>query len=133
MRHYHKRYSDDEKKRLIMECRQSGLSDYQWCRENNINGSTFYNWVKKLRDMACQETMIESTPTRQVTPARQDVVRVNILPKDEQPSVITQNRPVTNAESVSIELILNGCSIKIHNNADPTLLAHTINLLRGAL
>lgn len=86
----------------------------QWCRENNINGSTFYNWVNKLRDMACQETMIESTPNRQVTPARQDIVRVNILPKDEQTSVITQNRPVINTESVSIELILNGCSIKIY-------------------
>lgn len=133
MRHYQKRYSDDEKKRLIMECRQSGLSDYQWCREKNINGSTFYNWVQKLRNVACQETMIESTKCRQVTPARQDVVRVNILSEDEQPSVIAQSRPVTNTESVSIELILNGCSIKIHNNADPTLLAHTINLLRGSL
>lgn len=30
-----------------MECRSSGLSDYQWCMEHNINPSTFYNWVKK--------------------------------------------------------------------------------------
>lgn len=33
----------------IMECRASGLSDAQWCRENNIKAPTFYYWVKKLR------------------------------------------------------------------------------------
>ena len=34
-----------EQIRLIMECRQSGLSDYQRCREQGINPGTFYNWV----------------------------------------------------------------------------------------
>lgn len=133
MHQHYKHYSNDEKKRLIMMCRQSGLSDYQWCRENDINCSTFYNWVKKLRDMACQEVLIESVTNHQVTPARQDVVRVTVLPKDEPISVINDTRPTADAESASIELNLNGCNIKIHNNADPALLAHTINLLRGVL
>ena len=88
-----------------MKCRQSGMSDYQWCRENDINCSTFYNWVKKLRDVACQEALIDSVPSRHVTPARQDVVRVNILPKDEPTAVINPNRPATDTESASIELI----------------------------
>lgn len=39
----------DEQIKLIMECRQSGLSDYQWCRQRDINPGTFYNWVSKLR------------------------------------------------------------------------------------
>lgn len=38
-----------EQIKLIMECRQSGLSDYQWCREHGIHPGTFYNWVSKLR------------------------------------------------------------------------------------
>lgn len=33
----------DEQIRLIMECRQSGLSDYQWCQRQDINVGTFYN------------------------------------------------------------------------------------------
>ena len=37
----------DEQIRLIMECRQSGLSDYQWCQRQDINVGTFYNWVSK--------------------------------------------------------------------------------------
>lgn len=36
----------DEQYRLIMECRASGLTDYQWCLEHDIKPGTFYNWVK---------------------------------------------------------------------------------------
>lgn len=43
------RRTADEQYQLIMECRNSGLSDYQWCTEHNINPGTFYNWVKRLR------------------------------------------------------------------------------------
>lgn len=43
----------EEQYRLIMECRKSGLSDYQWCLNNDINPGTFYNWVKRLRKNGC--------------------------------------------------------------------------------
>lgn len=44
-----KRICSDEQFKLIMECRQSGLSDYQWCQANDINPGTFYNWISRLR------------------------------------------------------------------------------------
>ncbi len=44
-----KRISVDEQFRLIMECCQSGLSDYRWCQMNDINPGTFYNWIIRLR------------------------------------------------------------------------------------
>ena len=34
-----KRVSKSEQFQLILECRQSGLTDVQWCRENNIKPS----------------------------------------------------------------------------------------------
>ena len=34
-----------EQIRLINECRQSGMTDADWCHENDIAVSTFYNWV----------------------------------------------------------------------------------------
>lgn len=43
-----KRIFKDEQIRLIMECRQSGLTDYQWCEQNDIHPGNFYNWVSKL-------------------------------------------------------------------------------------
>ena len=42
-----KRIPAEKQYRLIMECRQSGLTDHQWCVEHNIKPGTFYNWVKK--------------------------------------------------------------------------------------
>lgn len=42
-----KRIPVEEQYRLIMECRQSGLTDHQWCVEHDIKPGTFYNWVKK--------------------------------------------------------------------------------------
>ena len=43
----------EEQYRLTMECRKSGLSDHQWCLNNDINPGTFYNWVKRLRKNGC--------------------------------------------------------------------------------
>lgn len=39
----------DEQYRLIMKCRVSGMTDYQWCIAHNIKPGTFYNWVRRLR------------------------------------------------------------------------------------
>ena len=45
----------DEQYRLIMECRASGMTDYQWCMANNIKPGTFYNWVRRLRQSGNME------------------------------------------------------------------------------
>ena len=45
----------DEQYRLIMECRASGLTDYQWCLQHKIKPGTFYNWVKRLRQKGYPE------------------------------------------------------------------------------
>ena len=44
-----KRRTEQEQYEIIMECRQSGLSDHQWCLEHDINPGTFYNWVRCFR------------------------------------------------------------------------------------
>ena len=36
-----------EQIRLINECRKSGMTDADWCRENDITPSTFYNWLSR--------------------------------------------------------------------------------------
>lgn len=38
--------------RLINECHQSGMTDADWCRENDIAVRTFYNWVSRCRKAA---------------------------------------------------------------------------------
>lgn len=36
-----KRRTEQEQYEIMMECRQSGLSDHQWCLEHDINPGTF--------------------------------------------------------------------------------------------
>lgn len=57
-----------------MECRASGLSDHQWCLDNDING-TFYNWVKRLRKKGCNYIPAVTGRFCQEFP-KQDVVRL---------------------------------------------------------
>ena len=77
-----KRLDYDKIYELVMQCRQSGLSDRQWCLDNNIVPSTFYYWIRKLQQRACCD--LPETASRKgsvpVASARQDVVCVNIQP-----------------------------------------------------
>ena len=61
----------EEQYKLVLECRQSGLSDYHWCLEHDIKPGTFYNWVKRLRKAGTYmipappaETRIQPCPDR---------------------------------------------------------------------
>ena len=41
-----KRIPAEEQYRLITECRQSGLTDHQWCVEHDIKPGTFYGILR---------------------------------------------------------------------------------------
>ena len=65
-----------EQIKLIMECRQSGLSDYQWCRKQGINPGTFYNWVSKLRKAGY--TVPDPAGKVSAAPVMQEVVKLDL-------------------------------------------------------
>ena len=71
-----KRRTEQEQYDIIMECRQSGLSDHQWCLENDINPGTFYNWVRRFRERACE--LPTSTGKDQFLAVHQEVVKMEI-------------------------------------------------------
>lgn len=45
---------------IIHQCRDSGLSNQQWCEENGISLKSYYYWLAKIRKMA-----IENLPHKQ--------------------------------------------------------------------
>lgn len=64
-------HSCDEWIELIQECRTSGLSDQEWCRQNGISSSTFYAAIKRCRKMACaipEPTKFKHTEIQNVVP-----------------------------------------------------------------
>ena len=69
-----------EQIKLIMECRQSGLSDYQWCREHGIHPGTFYNWVSKLRKAGY--VIPDSESRNCAIPNKQEVVKLSLVEQE---------------------------------------------------
>ncbi len=126
----------DEQYRLIMECRSSGLTDYQWCLEHNIKPGTFYNWVKRLRQKGCADI---PSVTGGRNPMKQEVVKIE-LP---EPSV-----PVLEGEAISesipcpapvlsgipvIEMIMSGVTVRIPQGTDDAFLERVLQILGRTL
>ena len=127
----------DQQLQLIMECRSSGLTDYQWCQEHDINPGTFYNWVKRHRQKACG--IIPGAEERMPHPApasRQEVVRID--PKQFSRELVEPKTPeltvpmeLPSASGHTLEIELNGAVLRASNDISPGLLAQTLRILRG--
>ena len=128
------RTSPEEQYRLVMDCRQSGLSDVRWCEENNIHPSTFYNWVTRLRKKGCEVPPPVSKENFLPSP-HQDVVKVALVPDApfiDVPSSERQILPLSATPTPSLRLELDGARLDISNDADAELLVCVLRFLRGA-
>ena len=122
----------DEQMKLIMECRQSGLSDYQWCQGQGINAGTFYNWVSKLRKSGY--TIPDSNSKTEGAATVQDVVKVNLVSGNVPGPVVEQNNrpPALNTEpAVAAELVAGNVTLRFFNGADQNLIQCAMQCLGG--
>lgn len=124
-----KRLDYDKIYELVMQCRRSGLSDRQWCLDNDIVPSTFYYWVRRLRQHACYDLLETECSGRNVSAAgKQDVVCVNIQP---DPVRETAGIPVVNIpEAANIMLQYGGVSIALSNDFEEQTLKRVLLTLR---
>ena len=122
-----------EQIKLIMECRQSGLSDYQWCKTQNINPGTFYNWVSKLKKSGY--TFPESESKNCGIPVRQEVVKLELASHGiSAPAVAGQNTsrlsmPVP--ETVAAEIQCGNITLCLFNGADTAVIQNTLKCIGG--
>lgn len=126
----------DEQYRLIMECRSSGLTDYQWCLEHNIKPGTFYNWVKRLRQKG--GTDIPSA-VKGRNPIKQEIVKINFQ-EPSAPRLETEaiSEPVPySASALSeipvIELFMSGVTVRIPQGTDAGFLEQVLQTLGRTL
>ena len=132
-----KRVPFEEQLKLIMECRRSGLSDYQWCREHGINPATFYNWVSRHRQKACETIPPAERKNAAASPV-QEVVRIDPAQLSAQSlePPFQQEEPVASpmagtASLHALEIEFPGAILRISNDVSPGLLAQTLRILRG--
>lgn len=121
---------------LITECRQSGLTDREWCLEHGINLSTFYSWIKKLKKRTsleippAQSTQEKNNRTAKKEPP--EVVQVNVLAKAasiREPAIMRD----MSMEETTLEIRLADVCIRANNSTDSFLLTNLIQSLRGYL
>ena len=128
--------SDEEWFRIINECRRSGLSDSQWCKQHDIRESTFFCAVSRLRKKAYAipnrdksiDILSDSLP-------KQEVVRIDIEPEPLQLSKPEpmQVMPATYLDnSHTIEIDVHGINIRVFNSVDRELLKTVLSALGGA-
>lgn len=120
-----------EQIRLINECRQSGMTDAEWCRENDIAVSTFYNWVSRCRKAAAEQIPAPNYGHHADPLPKQDVVPIDIVP-DHLPEqhAASQMQQMYLDNSHTIEVTMKDVIIRISNDADPVLLTRTLRLIR---
>lgn len=133
-------HTQDEWRELIMECRRSGLTDKDWCEQQGINRSTFYNAISRLRKKACEIPERQAAhPMMDLTVKKQDVVAIDIVQdnpgeiKPIKPDIRDVNpvRPTANLDnSYTIELAIRGGILRISNQTDLGLLEGLLQIMR---
>ena len=125
-----------EQLKLINQCRQSGLTDADWCRENGIAPSTFYNWVSRCRKAASDQIQEHSYGHLESPRSKQEVVPVEIVPKPKPEPVTTSaftQHELNLDNSHTIEIAIKDLKIRITNETDPILLSRTLHMLQEFL
>lgn len=127
-----KRVCKDDQIRLIMECRQSGLSDYQWCKQNDIHPGNFYNWVSKLRKRGY--SFPDSEAKSNAVPNIQEVVKIGLIQPQDSSLKVNHNVSLveqTDSSTVAAELLVGGVTLRLFNGADEKLIRSTLRCLGG--
>ena len=126
------KFSSEEQFQLILECRQSGLSDARWCMEHGIRPTTFYNWVSRLRKKGV--TLPEPVHAQEYLPDKpQEVVKLEVVSEHlyEEPVSKRETSPfISDVFSSVMKLEIGNSILSISNATEPALLAQVIHLLQ---
>lgn len=117
-----------EQYRMVMEARQSGLSDAEWCRQNGIETSTFYNWTVRLRKRGCE--LPNPWNDVQLPSPKQDVVLLDVIPDEPEAHHMCIDAP---SQESSLILEMNGAKLTIPNGIDTALLSQVLSAMKGSL
>ena len=84
-----------EQLRLINEITiQSGMTDADWCRENDNCSKHLFNWVSRCRKAAAEQIPAANHGHLEISRPKQDVVSIDIVPEQHTASQM-QTRTLT--------------------------------------
>ena len=112
--------SKEEWKELIIQCKSSGLSDYQWCRQNNVSLTSYYRNLKKLRN---EINFSDVTPNNTSMPEIHEVVPLEIQEE-------TLQRELNNSDVLlpAARISIGTIEIELFNHTEPSVLKQLLHL-----
>lgn len=103
---------------IIHRCRESGLSNTQWCEENGISIKSYYYWLAKIRKMAIEDLPRKKHAICQ-TESPVDFAEVCMEPSHQ--NTFTADAPV---------IVRSGnFSIEVHSSADAALIRSVLQVV----
>jgi hypothetical protein len=102
---------------IIRECRSSGQTVAVWCSEHNINQKTYYYWLKRVRDAACEALPALNADNNSIVP-------VNI------PHSAANTHPTDQKSSTAMVVHLGSVTLEITNSASAVLIENTLKALQ---
>ena len=93
----------------IHECRSSGQTVTVWCVEHNIKLSSYFYWLRRVREAACESLPALNTESNQIVPIDLPLTKIDSGPSDE-------------GTLPDIVIRIGTATIEVHNNASQTLL-----------
>lgn len=123
-----KRLSQEEKYRIVCECRSSGLPACKWLAEHEIYESSYYSWIKQLKRKAYElpplskEAVIERNEIVQINPVPEAIVQPVTFPACESQEKVP-----------SVEIMLGGACIRAYEHTSQDVLTMVVRVIQGAL
>lgn len=98
------------------EQQSSGLSVTEWCKEKGISPSTYYNRLRRMREVVCEKYISPCETAAAASPT-------------EQQSIVALRSRTVNAEEITIEY--SGVQICIKGDIPTEKLSAIIGVLRS--
>ena len=117
------RFTKAEWHELINQCKSSGLSDWEWCRQNHIPQSSFYYQLRKLRSLKS-----ETSEAVQIMPTTPEMVPAALPETHEVVPLIIRDDYNSNKinvpghDSIAAKINIKGVSIDIYNGSSPKII-----------
>ena len=102
-------------KQRIIECRSSGKSVKEWCKEHGLDFTTYYRWERKILTSMIPVEEVPSLPAMNlpsVTESTNAIVKVELAPDPE--------------EQETVQFSVNGFEFCVSSNVSSTFLARLL-------
>ena len=129
-----KKRTAEEWRQIILEARNSGMSDYEYCRINTIPPSTFYRAIKRLRRLSCDipaGAASQDRPQQEVVP-----IKLSDLPLTKSDQMQPVSGPVCDSTcghfETTMRITIGGSTLELSNDADPMLIGSVVRMLNSS-